>query len=111
MRSYRDYDGGYPPLPSDVMPDVTNEDDPAYAGQGYSRSARAEHLKAAHFHAKEAVKCLQSALDMLDAEALGTEQVDVEPMDFGDDTDGPETEKARRAALMVLRSLASRSLA
>jgi hypothetical protein len=106
MRSHRDYDGGYPPLPTDVMPDVTSEDDPAYAGQGLSRSARAEHLKAAHFHAREAVKCLQKAIDMLDDEALGPEQADVDPTDFGDYDDNQQTERARRAVLMVLRSLA-----
>jgi hypothetical protein len=105
MRS-RDYDGGYPPLPTDVMPDVASEDDPAYAGQGLSHSARAEHLKAAHFYAREAVKCLQKAIDMLDDEALGPEQADVEPMRFDDGVDANPEGKARRSALMILRNLA-----
>jgi hypothetical protein len=101
---YREISPALPPLPADL---VTSEDDPSYAGQGYSRSARAEHLKEAHFHAREAVKFLENAIDMLDDEALGPEDDDdIEPMDFGDEYDNQQTEQARRAVLMVLRSLA-----
>jgi hypothetical protein len=104
MRSHRD---GYPPLPSDVMPDVTSADDDGYAYQGYDRVEHVRHLRAAHFHVKECARCLRQALAALDDEELGPEGDDeIEPTDFGDYDDNQKTERARRAALMVLRSLA-----
>jgi hypothetical protein len=103
---YRDYDGGYPPLPSDVMTDVTSEDDPAYADQGFDRAEHVKRLKTARLHAKACARCLRRALDTLDDEPLGPEDADIEPTDFGDDTDNQQTERARRAALATLRNLA-----
>jgi hypothetical protein len=64
MRSYRDYGGGYPPLPSDVMPDVTSADDDGYANQEYSRTEHAKHLRTALEHCEAAVRCLGKALDL-----------------------------------------------
>jgi hypothetical protein len=58
---------GYPPLPSDVMPDdlVDNENSPGYANQGYSRSEHAGHLRTALAHCEASVRCLGKAIDAL----------------------------------------------
>ena len=86
-----------PPLPADL---ATSED------QGYDKAAHLDHLKRAHLHAKAAVKCLSKALAALDAEPLGGLDDDVDPALFDDDEVGPNPqERARRAALFVLRSL------
>jgi hypothetical protein len=94
---YRDVSPALPPLPADL---ATSED------QGYDKAAHLDHLKRAHLHAKAAVKCLSKALAALDAEPLGGLDDDVDPALFDDDEVGPNPqERARRAALFVLRSL------
>jgi hypothetical protein len=65
MRSHRDYDGGHPPLPSDVMPDVTSEDDPGYAGQGYDRAEHVKNLRSALEHCEASARHLGKAIDAL----------------------------------------------
>jgi hypothetical protein len=85
---------------------VTGEDDLAYAGQGYDKAAHAAHLKTAQAHAREAARCLRRALDLLDNEGELPAAGDPGPMDFGDEYDNPETERARMAALGILRALA-----
>jgi hypothetical protein len=61
---------GYPPLPADVMPDVTSADDPGYANQGYSRAAHVEHLGEALDHCEACARHLGKALDLLDDEPI-----------------------------------------
>ena len=77
-----------------------------YYRQGYDKSAHVKHLKAALFHAKEAASCLQRPLDLLDDEGELPAAGDPGPMDFGDEYDNPEMDRARRAALGILRALA-----
>jgi hypothetical protein len=65
MRSHRDYDGGHPPLPSDVMPEERKEDggDPSLPPDGESYR---ELLRQAHWHAKQAQAHIRKAFDSVD---------------------------------------------
>jgi hypothetical protein len=84
MRWHRDYDGGYPPLASDVMPEERDED-----GGGYDSAAHVEHLRDALSHCEECAKHLRRAIDLIGDNAPSN----------------PEAEAKRRRTALYRRSL------